>query len=71
MSLLTGEPKAQSLKCTKEEAYGGGTAQGWHRSMLESMAQSRFCMIIPGDSQSSDRLSDAFVTGAALLLPST
>lgn len=59
----TGEPKAQALKCSKEEAHGTGTSLGWHKAMLESMAQSRFCMIVPGDSQSSQRLSDAFVTG--------
>jgi hypothetical protein len=32
--------------------------------MLESMARARFCMIVPGDTQSSERLADAFVTGA-------
>lgn len=37
---------------------------GWHKSMLESMARARFCMIVPGDTQSSERLADAFVTGA-------
>jgi hypothetical protein len=58
-----GEPKAQALKCTKEQAHGGGTEQGWHKAMLESMARSRFCMIVPGDSQSSERITDAFVTG--------
>ncbi len=55
---------APSLKCSKEEAHGGGTAAGWHRAMLESMARARFCMIVPGDTQSSERLADAFVTGA-------
>ena len=38
--------------------------QGWHKQLLESMSRSRFCMIVPGDTQSSERLTDAFVTGA-------
>ena len=59
-----GEPKAAALKCTKDEAHGGGTMQGWHKQLLESMSRSRFCMIVPGDTQSSERLTDAFVTGA-------
>ncbi|CAL5220021.1 g1967 [Coccomyxa viridis] len=58
-----GEPKSQALKCTKEEAHGGGTAVDWHKALLRSMMQSRFCMIVPGDSQSSERLTDAFVSG--------
>ena len=62
--LLQGEPKAAALKCTKDEAHGGGTMQGWHKQLLESMSRSRFCMIVPGDTQSSERLTDAFVTGA-------
>lgn len=37
--------------------------------MLESMARSRFCMIVPGDTQSSERLTDAFVTGARVTQP--
>ena len=62
--MCAGEPKLKLLKCSKEEAHGGGTAMGWHRAMLESMTKSRFCMIVPGDTQSSERLADAFVTGA-------
>ena len=36
----------------------------WHKALLQSMMRSRFCMIVPGDSQSSERLTDAFVSGA-------
>ena len=37
--------------------------------MLQSMMASRFCMVVPGDSQSSERLTDAFVSGAGLAAP--
>ena len=39
--------------------------------MLQSMMASRFCMVVPGDSQSSERLTDAFVSGAGLAAPGT
>ena len=68
-SCRAGEPKSQVLKCTKEEAHGGGTATDWHKALLQSMMQSRFCMIVPGDSQSSERLTDAFVAGRARPFP--
>ena len=66
LCLSTGEPKAQALKCSKEEAHGGGGKVDWHKSLLHSMMQSRFCMIVPGDSQSSERLTDSFVSGLCL-----
>ncbi|CAL8469167.1 g8708 [Coccomyxa elongata] len=34
-----------------------------HRPMLEAMATSVFCLILPGNSQSSQRLTEAFLTG--------
>ena len=34
-----------------------------HRGMLEQMASSEFCLIMPGNSQSSQRLTEAFLTG--------
>ncbi len=40
----------------------------WHKALLQSMMQSRFCMIVPGDSQSSERLTDAFVSGVCPLV---
>ena len=66
LCLSAGEPKAQALKCTTEEAHGGGGNVNWHKSLLHSMMQSRFCMIVPGDSQSSERLTDSFVSGLCL-----
>ncbi len=34
-----------------------------HRQLLENMTHSIFCLIIPGNSQSSQRLTEAFLTG--------
>ena len=34
-----------------------------HRSLLQQMANSAFCLIMPGNSQSSQRLTEAFLTG--------
>ena len=34
-----------------------------HRSLVEQMANSAFCLIMPGNSQSSQRLTEAFLTG--------
>ena len=34
-----------------------------HGSMLEAMAGSVFCLIMPGNSQSSQRLTEAFIAG--------
>ena len=34
-----------------------------HRSLVEQMADSAFCLIMPGNSQSSQRLTEAFLTG--------
>ena len=66
--MYAGEPKAPALKCSKEQAHGAGSNADWHRDMLQSMMASRFCMVVPGDSQSSERLTDAFVSGAGLAL---
>ena len=67
--MYAGEPKAPALKCSKEQAHGAGSNADWHRDMLQSMMASRFCMVVPGDSQSSERLTDAFVSGAGLAGP--
>ena len=40
MNERAGEPKSQALKCTKEEAHGGGTSTDWHKALLGSMMQS-------------------------------
>ena len=34
-----------------------------HQGMLESMAGSVFCLIMPGNSQSNQRLTEAFIAG--------
>jgi hypothetical protein len=34
-----------------------------HRPMLEAMAGSVFCLVLPGNSQSSQRLTEAFLAG--------
>ena len=34
-----------------------------HRQLLENMTRSNFCLMLPGNSQSSQRLTEAFLTG--------
>ncbi len=51
------------MKCTEREFEQNVFATQKHRSVLESMANSAFCLILPGNSQSSQRLTEAFLAG--------
>ena len=51
------------MACTDKEFPLNELKVQPHASMLESMAGSVFCLIMPGNSQSSQRLTEAFLTG--------
>ena len=51
------------VRCTEREFEQNRFATQQHRSLVEQMANSAFCLIMPGNSQSSQRLTEAFLTG--------
>lgn len=51
------------VRCTEREFEQNVFATQKHRSVLEQMATSAFCLILPGNSQSSQRLTEAFLAG--------
>ena len=51
------------MRCTEREFEQNIFATQQHRSVLEHMADSTFCLILPGNSQSSQRLTEAFLAG--------
>ena len=51
------------MKCTEREFEQNRFATQQHRSLVQQMANSAFCLIMPGNSQSSQRLTEAFLTG--------
>ena len=51
------------VRCTDREFEQNRFATQQHRSLVEQMANSAFCLIMPGNSQSSQRLTEAFLTG--------
>lgn len=53
----------QQVRCTGREFEQNIFATQQHRSVLEHMADSTFCLILPGNSQSSQRLTEAFLAG--------
>ena len=57
-------------QCTTADLKGEGEMGGHrnipHTDMLKRMAGAVFTIITPGDTQSSNQLTDAFLTGAAL-----
>jgi hypothetical protein len=53
----------QQVACTEREFDLNELKVQPHRPMLEAMASSVFCLILPGNSQSSQRLTEAFLTG--------
>ena len=53
----------QQVRCTEREFEQNIFATQQHRSVLEHMADCTFCLILPGNSQSSQRLTEAFLAG--------
>ena len=53
----------RQVACTEREFPLNELKVQPHRPMLESMAASLFCLILPGNSQSSQRITEAFLTG--------
>ena len=53
----------RQVACTEREFDLNELKVQPHRPMLEAMASSVFCLILPGNSQSSQRLTEAFLTG--------
>jgi hypothetical protein len=51
------------VRCTEREFEPNVFQTQRHKSMLEQMASSAFCLILPGNSQSSQRLTEAFLAG--------
>lgn len=51
------------VACTEREFEMNELKVQPHRPMLEAMAASTFCLILPGNSQSSQRITEAFLTG--------
>ncbi len=51
------------VRCTDREFEQNRFATQQHRSLMQQMANSAFCLIMPGNSQSSQRLTEAFLTG--------
>ena len=60
--LISSGGRAQ-VKCTEREFEQNRFATQQHRSLMQQMANSAFCLIMPGNSQSSQRLTEAFLTG--------
>ncbi|EIE21518.1 hypothetical protein COCSUDRAFT_66927 [Coccomyxa subellipsoidea C-169] len=58
-----GREAGDEVKCTEREFEQNVFATQKHRSVLEGMANSAFCLILPGNSQSSQRLTEAFLAG--------
>lgn len=51
------------VACTEREFPLNELKVQPHQAMLEAMAGSVFCLVLPGNSQSSQRLTEAFITG--------
>ncbi len=51
------------MACTDKEFPLNELKVQPHGGMLEGMAGSVFCLIMPGNSQSSQRLTEAFIAG--------
>ena len=51
------------MACTDKEFHLNELKVQPHGGMLEGMAGSVFCLIMPGNSQSSQRLTEAFISG--------
>ena len=51
------------VACTDKEFALNELKVQPHAGMLEAMAGSVFCLIMPGNSQSSQRLTEAFIAG--------
>ncbi len=51
------------VRCTEREFEQNVFVTQRHKSVLEQMANSAFCLILPGNSQSSQRLTEAFLAG--------
>ena len=51
------------VACTDKEFALNELKVQPHQGMLEAMAGSVFCLIMPGNSQSSQRLTEAFIAG--------
>lgn len=51
------------VACTDKEFALNELKVQPHPGMLEAMAGSVFCLIMPGNSQSSQRLTEAFIAG--------
>ncbi|CAL5229778.1 g13167 [Coccomyxa viridis] len=58
-----GQDAGDEVRCTDREFEQNRFATQQHRSLMQQMANSAFCLIMPGNSQSSQRLTEAFLTG--------
>lgn len=53
----------QQVACTDRNYPPNAMRVQPHRQLLENMTRSNFCLMLPGNSQSSQRLTEAFLTG--------
>ena len=57
---MKGEPEDVEVRCSESELGHEHTSFG---QMLDSMERSIFCLVLPGDAQSTRRLSEIFMAG--------
>ncbi|CAL8469510.1 g9051 [Coccomyxa elongata] len=58
-----GQAAGDEVRCTEREFEQNVFVTQRHKLVLEQMANSAFCLILPGNSQSSQRLTEAFLAG--------
>lgn len=56
-------PGRAQVACTDRNYPPNAMRVQPHRQLLENMTRSNFCLMLPGNSQSSQRLTEAFLTG--------
>ena len=56
-------PKPPVRRARLRPALLGGRAQTTHEKQMEMYLSSRFCLMLPGDSQTSRRLPEAVMAG--------
>ena len=61
-----------AVGCTREDKVGEGPNAlnvhftQPHQEFMKEMGNSKFCIVIPGDTQNTPRLTEAFLAGACL-----
>ena len=63
INATSGADPTVDVHCSEKEL--GGRHEGFE-GMLSNMEHSEFCLVLPGDSQSTRRLSEIFLAGAQL-----